>query len=113
MSLNTVDDDVKRGLTLRAIAEENAAIGGAGSRGTSQGEMGRFVPCFRCKTTGEVFFPLDANGNIAPIHLLNGIPERFVTSRGLDGGALSVCPDIESGFYRDGQFYTRKEAAEY
>ncbi len=50
-------------------------------------------------------------GEPAPFHLLDGLPDEVVAARGASGRVEAVRPGVVSGFVRDGEFYTREEAA--
>lgn len=52
------------------------------------------------------------DGRPAPIHVLDGMPEDWVEQRSLQGRVLSVKRSVVAGFVRDGEFYTREDAAE-
>ncbi len=70
----------------------------------------RFAPAFRDTLTGEVFPSVYASGEPAPIHLLDSLPELYITCRGPGQETdFLVSERIEAGFLRDGRFYTRSE----
>ncbi len=43
--------------------------------------------------------------------MICGLPEEWVIERDPDGHAVAIKEQIESGFVRGGEFYTREEAA--
>jgi hypothetical protein len=53
-----------------------------------------------------------ANGQPAPFHLLEGLPDEIVLTRHPTGRVAAVKKSITSGFVCDGRFYTREQAAE-
>jgi hypothetical protein len=53
-----------------------------------------------------------ANGNPAPIHVLDGLPEDWVIGRDKGGRVMAVKDSVISGFMRQGRFYTRAQAAQ-
>lgn len=80
------------------------------TRGVSQQNAGLgFKPGYRNSATGEQALSCFADGSAAPIHLLDGLPEAWVAERDSDGHVTRTCPDLISGFIRDGRFYTRDE----
>jgi hypothetical protein len=51
------------------------------------------------------------DGNPAPVHLLDGLPDDVVVSRSESRQVTVVKGSLVSGFVRFGKFYTRDEAA--
>ena len=70
-----------------------------------------FVPGFRDNATGALAVSRFADGSPAPLHVLDGLPEAWVTERDLQGRVTHTRSGLVSGFIRDGRFYTREEAA--
>ena len=64
-------------------------------------------------TNGHIYRSCFADGTPAPIHILDGLPEKTVIKRSKDGAVLEISHSIISGFEREGRFYTRKEAADF
>lgn len=92
------------------LEAENRAFRGRG--GVSSENRGfRFVPAFKDTRTGEVYRSCFADGNPAPFHLLDGLPDQIVVSRSAGGNVLAVLASVISGFLRGDRFYTREEAA--
>ena len=75
--------------------------------GTSLG----FLPAFRDKETHETHLSVDADGNVSAVHLLDGIPEYWVTERDTHGRIIALKEGIAAGYLRSGLFYTRSELA--
>lgn len=97
-------------LTQRRLHRENLAFAGTG--GVSAGNRcGRFHPAFRDEGTGQVERARFADGSPAPMHVLDGLPDAWVDERDAQGRPCSARPGIVAGFVRDGQFYTREQAA--
>ena len=44
--------------------------------------------------------------------MLDGLPEALITERDQQNNIVSVKPSVIPGFIRDGEFYTREQAAE-
>lgn len=97
-------------MTVSVLRQENVlfrASGGVSEENRSYG----FRPAFRDSDTGTVYPSCFANGQPAPFHLLDGLPEDVVVNRNTRGSISAVKKSIVSGFVRDGRFYTREQAA--
>ena len=97
-------------LSARGLERERRAYrqtGGVSEHNRQQG----FRPAFRDLNTGRVYPSCRADGELAGFHCLDGLPEELVLSRDARGGVCGVKPGVESGFVRDGRFFTREEAA--
>lgn len=93
--------------TLRSENRHFCGTGGVSSANKGAG----FCPAFMDTGTSAVYLSRFANGQIAPFHILDGLPEELVFARGPSGRVAAAKPSIVSGFVREGQFYTRDEAA--
>jgi hypothetical protein len=71
----------------------------------------RIRPAFRDADTGTVYPARFLDGNPAPFHLLDGLPDKVVASRCENGRVTRVKGSLVTGFVRVGKFYTRDEAA--
>ena len=90
---------MKRIMSESQLREENAAH--AGTAGTSQGCAGStFRPAFFDFTSCTIYMSRFADGRLAPLHVLDGLP-REVLAKGT----------LISGFERNGFFYTRSAVA--
>ncbi len=96
-------------LTDMALRRENALY--ANTRGVSQnnGSLG-FRPGYFNRHSGEWVLSRFSDGSLAPVHVLDGLPESWVSTRDAQGHVAEVSPEVVSGFVRDGLFYTREEA---
>jgi hypothetical protein len=93
-----------------ALAHDNAVYAGTG--GVSQrNRAAGFAPAYRERETGEVALSRFADGTLAPVHVLEGLPPDWVLARDGDGCVTRVRATVEAGFIRDGRFYTREAAA--
>jgi hypothetical protein len=89
----------KRIMSESRLREENAAF--AGTAGTSEGcAGGAFKPAFFDFASCTLYLSRFADGRLAPIHVLDGLPAE-VLARGT----------LIYGFERNGFFYTRRAAA--
>ena len=76
--------------------------------GASQG----FLPAFLDTGTGAVYLSRFADGRLAPVHVLEGLPLNFVLSRTPSGRVAAAVESLVAGFVRRGRFYTRLQAAQ-
>lgn len=65
-----------------------------------------FMPAFRDVVTGETHLSTNADGSLAPIHLLDGIPDEWVVERNAQGLAVALRETIIPGYVRSGRFFT-------
>ncbi|MEQ8860315.1 MAG: hypothetical protein RIC56_16880 [Pseudomonadales bacterium] len=97
-------------LTRDRIRRDNLAFAGTG--GVSQvSRRCCFEAAFRDDATGRVELSRYANGSVAPMHLMDGVPAEWVIERDERGCIRALKASIVAGFVRDGKFYTRDEAA--
>lgn len=80
------------------VSEENRSLG--------------FCPAFLDEKTGNVYLSCYTNGQIAPFHLLDGLPQELVVSRTETGRVKSVKNTVAVGFVMGERFYTREQAVE-
>jgi hypothetical protein len=97
-------------LSRQRLWAENLAYAKTGGVSQENRRSG-FYPAYLDALTGTVLPSRYANGDLAPIHVLDGLPPRWVTERDPQGRVLKARPGIIAGFLRDGRFYTRDEAA--
>ena len=99
-----------RWLTPRGLRQQNRVFRGSG--GVSQENRGSgFVPAFSDTSTGDVYLSRFADGRIAPMHLLDGLPAAVVIKRSVSGRVTGVKETLQAGSVRAGKFYTREQAA--
>ena len=96
-------------LTQLSLRDENVLFAHTRGRSENNGHLG-FVPGYRDSATGVLLVSCFADGSPAPVHLLDGLPQAWVVERDAAGHVTRACPDLVSGFIRDGRFYTREEA---
>ena len=85
-----------RQMTQQVLERENVAFQNTGGRSQENSGAG-FRPAFQ-GAEGTVYESRFANGALAPCHLIDGLPTE-------------VRGSVVSGFVRNGQFFTREEAA--
>jgi len=97
-------------LTDRALYEQNRAFQGTG--GVSEGNRSQgFIPAFLDTETNKIYLACYTDGRLAPIHLLDGLPQELVLSRNTSGKCTAIKSSVVAGFVRDSLFYTREQAA--
>ncbi len=99
-----------RVMTRQRLQRENVAFRHTGGVSQENRRSG-FTPAFRDTATGAVYPSLCASGSPVPFHCLDGLPEHLVLRRSRDAEACAVKATVEAGFVRDGDFYTREQAA--
>lgn len=99
-----------RVLTLTDLEDQNRIFRGSGGVSEENRILG-FRPAFYDMDTGTVLPSRFADGREAPMHLLEGLPEELIDSRDDKGRPCAARAGIVAGFSRNGQFYTRDQAA--
>ena len=94
----------------RYLLIDAAAFRGSGGVSAENRSLG-FAPAFVDRATGIVYPSRFADGRPAPYHLLDGMPDELVIARDRRGMVSQVVGTVVAGFIRDGEFYTREEAA--
>ena len=94
------------------LAQENVAYRTSGGVSANNRCFG-FRPAFRNAETGRVYPSRFADGRLAPVHLIDGLPDEVVVARSHCGKVTSVKDSVQAGFTLNGDFYDRDEAARY
>ena len=97
-------------MNQRKLDEENALHAGTGGRSQENRGLG-FRPAFFDYASQRLYLSRFADGRLAPIHLLDGLPEEVIVDRAPSGRVIAARASIVAGFERNGFFYTRKAAA--
>lgn len=96
-------------LSQQTLAGQNRDY--AGSPGVSRHNRGKgFVPAFLDTRTGRSVISRYADGSPAPIHMLDSLPDEWVSRYDATGHVASARPGVVAGFLRSGRFYTREQA---
>lgn len=69
-----------------------------------------FLPAFRDDETGQIELAKFADGRLAPVHVINGLPLEWALEHDSEGSIVAVKESVVAGFCKDGRFYTRDEA---
>jgi len=101
---------MESGLCTARLQAENRRFAGSGARSEENRGAG-FRPAFRDHASGAVWLSRFRDGRPAPCHLLDGLPDEAVSQRTADGRPRALKASVESGFVRDGEFFTRDQAA--
>lgn len=96
-------------MTQTVLAQETTTYRGRGGISAENRSYG-FRPAFLDTESGVVYVSCYTNGQPAPLHLLDGLPDELVLARNPIGRVTRVKGCVSSGFVRDGRFYTREEA---
>ena len=99
-------------MTPSILEQETVAYQGSGGVSSENRSFG-FRPAFRNADTGRIYASRFADGRLAPIHVVDGLPDEVIVARSAAGKVLSVKPSVQSGFTRNGRFYDRDQAAAY
>lgn len=110
MYLACEESHVYQPLTKRVLHQENLAFQGTGGVSSGNG-AGGFLPAFLDTATGMVYLARYADGRLAPMHLLDGLPEELVVTRSTTGKVIAAKESVMAGFVRCDQFFTREQAA--
>jgi len=97
-------------LSRLVLRRETRQFRGSGGISEENGSLG-FRPAFYDTRTRTAYLSRFRNGEPAPCHILDGLPEEVVTARDACGRVSAVHSSLVSGFLLHGQFYNREEAA--
>ena len=97
-------------MNVERLRKENHAYDGTGGVSAGNRTAG-FIPAFCDTATGRVEPSRRADGSLAAMHLLTGLPEEWIESRGNGDQGLTVKATVIAGFLNAGTFYTRAQAA--
>jgi hypothetical protein len=101
---------MKQAFGTAALRQQNRTYAGTG--GVSMGNRSHgFAPAFYDTQSHVAVISRYANGNPAPVHILDGVPAEWVVNRDEHGKVRTVKNSVIAGFIRFGRFYTREQAA--
>ena len=90
--------------------EQNRQFKGTGGVSQENRSLG-FRPAFLDSGTGRIYLSRFVAGRPAPMHLLEGLPVALAARHSASGRIAAVKASVIVGFLRNGQFYTRDQAA--
>lgn len=97
-------------LSTQVLAEQNHGFRGTGGVSAENRDL-CFRPAFLDQGTGTTYLSRFGDGRIAPLHVLDGLPNELVSERDASGRVMAVKNSVIAGFLRDGLFFTREQAA--
>ncbi len=97
-------------ITSQVLEEQNLRFQGSGGVSGENSGYG-FQPAFCDTRTGAVYLSRFSSGEPAPIHLLDGLPEKLVAKRSESGHVRSAVEMVVAGFVLEDHFFTREQAA--
>ena len=100
----------RRPLNVQVLADQNRHFRRTGGVSQENQAYG-YLPAFMDTQSGAIYLSRFANGRLAPIHLLEGLPESLIAARTGRGTVTTARGSVIAGFLREGRFYTREEAA--
>jgi hypothetical protein len=71
-----------------------------------------FRSAFLDMATGCIYLSRFGDGSLAPLHLLDGLPDELVLQRNAEGCVIAVKQTVIAGFLYHDRFYTREQAAQ-
>jgi hypothetical protein len=101
---------MKNLMSVLRLEIENLLFDGTGGRSQENSSLG-FRAAFFDFDTCTIYLSRFADGRVAPMHLMDGLPTEVVVERSpATGRVLSAKASLISGFERNGFFYTRVAA---
>ncbi len=92
-------------------AERAQYINTGGTSQDSGNKQMEFIPAFFDTQSNTIHLSRTCDGNIAAMHLLTGLAESIIDSRDSHGKITGIKKSVIVGFEKNGQFYTREQAA--
>ena len=97
-------------LSTQVLAQQNHSYRETGGVSDGCRDEG-FRSAFLDQSTGTTWLSRFADGRIAPLHVLDGLPAELVADRDKNGHVKAAQDCVIAGFLRGGLFYTREQAA--
>ena len=101
---------MKQPLSDERLGRESRQFTGSGGLSEQNRAYG-FIPAFYDTQSRKAMASCFANGTLAPIHVLEGLPQEWVRQRGPSGRVVVAKDSVIAGFLYQGKFYTREQAA--
>tara|TARA_R110002072_G_scaffold1369_2_gene11208 strand:- start:17193 stop:17501 length:309 start_codon:yes stop_codon:yes gene_type:complete len=96
-------------MNRQSLLDQNEDFNGTMGVSLKNRSLG-FIPAFRDERTGRVELARFRNGEIAPMHVIAGLPRDWATAFDEDGDVASLTSTIIAGFVRQEEFFTREQA---
>lgn len=100
-----------RSITKAGLERESLAFNGTSGASDGNRDYG-FIPAFQDTETGRVEISCFHNGQPAPMHTIEGLPNCWIVERDMASRVIAIKSSIITGFVRDGCFYTRSQAVD-
>ena len=71
---------------------------------------GKLLPAFLDTLTGDIYLSRYPNGELSPLHRLDGLPKHLLCALDECDQAYTLKNTVSSGFCKDGCFYTYAQA---
>lgn len=71
-----------------------------------------FMPAFYNSDSLTAEVSRFTDGQVAPIHLLDGLPNEWVAARNASGKIVALKGSVEAGYLYEGVFYTAEQVTE-
>ena len=97
-------------MTRMTLKTQNRRFAGTGGISPENRGVG-FLPAFLDQETGRTYLSCNADGSLAPIHRLDGLPDEVILACTPAGRVIAVKSSLVAGFIRGTLFYTREQAA--
>ncbi len=97
-------------LSSQLLKKQNNLFYGTGGVSRNNRQVG-FLPGYMDQHSGLTMVSCFADGRPAPVHVLDGLPDGWVTERDACGRVVKVRAGVVAGFLRNDRFYTREQAA--
>ncbi len=107
---HTVYQPIDGVLNQQVLKDQNRQYRGTGGVSQENRSSG-FSPVFQDTKTRIIYLSRFANGRVAPMHILDGLPDVLITKRTTSGHVSETLKSVVAGFVCDGCFYTREQAA--
>jgi hypothetical protein len=102
---------MKQLLTEASLESENLAYSGTPGISRENRDCG-FSPAFLDTETGRIVESCFQDGQPAPLHVIEGLPDDWIVERDPSSRATAIKCTVIAGFVRNSRFYTRSQAAE-
>lgn len=93
---------------LESKVQERSFIEKSGGSVFQDASFG-FMPAFMDINTSETHLASYEDGELAAIHILDGLPKKWVSVWDTQGKAQSLQLGVVAGFMRSGEFYSLSE----
>lgn len=98
-------------MTTQDLQDQNQCFQSTGGISEENSGLG-FLPAFCDTQTGTVYLSRFKDGRLAPMHLLDGLPEELIMQHTPSGKVTVVKASVTAGFVYGGLFLTREQAAQ-